>query len=88
MKEDILKEVKRMLDFLQFAYEVEELKERLASDFSTFHRSHNTTAEDFLHYTREQRRFIDKGIATSVDYLKRYNNGETLRIEEYLGTIA
>ena len=33
-----LKEVKRMLDFLQFPYEEEELKERITTDFSTFYR--------------------------------------------------
>ena len=38
LKLDTLKEVKRMLDFLQFSYEEEELKERITTDFSTFYR--------------------------------------------------
>lgn len=74
-----------MLDFLHFEYREEELQQRLATDFSTFQRKHHET---FEHFTKEQRTFVDSGITTSIDYLIRYNNGDTLRLEDYLGTIA
>ena len=86
LKLDTFKEVKRMLDFLQFGYDNEELRQRLATNFSTFHRQH--TEKEFQHFTSEQRIFVDNGISASVDYLKRYNHGETFGIEEYLGTVA
>lgn len=75
-----------MLDFLHFGYREEELRQRLAAaDFSTFQRKHQ---ESFDHFTSEQRLIVDSGISSSIDYLIRYNNGDTLRLEDYLGTIA
>ena len=61
------------------------MRQKVAADFSTFQRKHHET---FEHLTREQRLISDSGISTSIDYLMRYNNGNTLRLEDYLGTIA
>ena len=74
-----------MLDFLHFGYREEDLQQRLAADFSTFQRKHQET---FEHFTSEQRHIVDSCISTSIDFLMRYNNGDTLRLEDYLGTIA
>ena len=38
LKSDTAKEVKRMLEFLQFDYEEEELETKITADFNTFHR--------------------------------------------------
>ena len=85
MKSNTIKEVKKMLQFLGFGYREEDLQQRLSTNFSAFHRKQT---EDFLHFTREQRRFIDKGIAFSIEFLKQQNNGETFGLEDYLGTVA
>ena len=85
LKQDTFTQVKRMLDFLHFGYREDELRQRMAADFSTFQRKHHET---FEHFTREQRQIMDSGISTSIDYLMRYNDGDTLRLEDYLGTIA
>lgn len=85
IKQDTFTQVKRMLDFLHFGYREEEVQQRLAADFSTFQRKSQQT---FEHFTSEQRHIVDSEISTAVDYLIRYNNGDTLGIEDYLGTIA
>ena len=82
---DTVKEVKRMLDYLNFEYREEELQQRLAADFSTFQRKQQ---ERFEHFTAEQRHIVDSGIRDSIDYLIQYNHGDTFRLEDYLGTIA
>ena len=38
LKLDTLKEVKGMLDFLQFKYDEEKLNGKIATNFNTFHR--------------------------------------------------
>lgn len=38
MKVDAVLEVKKMLDYLHFDYDAEELEKRLNSDYGTFHR--------------------------------------------------
>ena len=74
-----------MLEFLGFGYKDDELRQRLSTNFSTFHRKQTG---DFLHFTREQRRFIDKGLAYTIDFLQQHNSGETFGMEDYLGTVA
>ena len=80
-----MREVKKMLEFLKFEYKEEELRQILAADFSTFQRKHQ---EVFEHFTIQQRHIIDSAIGASIDYLKLHNNGDTLRLVDYLGTIA
>ena len=74
-----------MLEFLNFEYREEELRQRLTAGFSTFQRK---PQEIFEHFTKEQRHIVDTGIAASIDYLKLNNHGDTLRLADYLGTIA
>ena len=55
------------------------MRHKVATNFSTFQRKHHET---FEHLTREQRQIVDGGISTSMDYPMRYNNGDTLRLED------
>ena len=52
VKQNTIREVKRMLDFLQFPYREEVMEERLEKDFSKFRRKHRGS---FEHFTTQQR---------------------------------
>ena len=80
LKLDILRQVKRMLDFLGFPYIEEELKKRMAEDFGKFHRPPHP---DFEHFTPQQNVFVQRTVKQTIKLLKE-NGGDTLGIEKYL----
>ena len=43
LKQDTFTQVKRMLDFLHFGYREDELRQRMAANFSTFQQKHHET---------------------------------------------
>ena len=81
LKSNALREIKRMLDFLNFPYTDEEVSKKMAKTFDTFHRSSHA---EFEHYTPEQRANINRVLQETVELLKEQNRGNTLGIEEFL----
>ena len=40
--------------------------------------------EEFEHFTPQQSSLVRETIRKTIDYLKQHNNGDTLKLEEYL----
>ena len=59
-----------MLDFLRISYSDSELEQLLATDCSTFRRSHTT---DFDHFTKRQKELVEKSIRDVVSELAQGN---------------
>jgi len=77
-----ISEVKRILDFLHFPYEEEELLHmRLSEGHGSFQRKHT---EDFDHYTSTQQKFVKSVIRQTVNLAKLRDWDRVLRLEEYL----
>ncbi len=81
LKTDLVKEVRRMLEFLKVPYSEEELTKRMMEDDGTFRRRHH---EVFDHFTAEQRFIVLAAIRQLIQLLKLRNGGDTLGMEEYL----
>ena len=77
---DRVREVSRVLDFLNFPYSRETLSQRLEEDFSTFHRNKHV---EFEPYTQSQEQFIERCLRNITETLSS-KNGDTLGIKEYL----
>ena len=79
LKQNTIREVKRMLDFLQFPYKEEVMEERLEKDFSQFRRKHRGS---FEHFTTQQREHVMKCVQSSRTELEQQLH-MTFGIEEY-----
>ena len=79
VKQNTIREVKRMLDFLQFPYKEEVIEEQLEKDFSQFRRKHR---ESFEHFTTKQREHVMKCVQSSRTELEHQLH-MTFGIEEY-----
>jgi len=80
LKQNIIHETKRMVEFLGFPYKEKEMEERLAKDFSLFRRRHR---KHFEHYTAKQREHVMKYVQIARTDLKQHI-GKSFGIEEYL----
>ena len=78
---DRVREVSRVLDFLNFPYSRETLSQRLEEDFSTFHRNKHV---EFEPYTQSQAEFVERCLREMIGRLSSGNRGDTLGIEKYL----
>ena len=79
LKEDTAREVKRMLDFLEYPYNNAELQATLLGGFNQFYRNHTDT---FDHFTADQREAYNTVITDVVKRLKQYNLA--LKLEQYV----
>ena len=79
LKPNTIREVKRMLDFLQFPYKEEVVEERLEKDFSRFRRRHRGS---FEHFTTKQREHVMKYVQSARTELEQKIH-MTFGIEEY-----
>ena len=82
LKADKVKEVARMLDFLHQDYNRTDLAIKLEDGFDTFHRTHSA-ADDYDHYTKEQRDYI-KSIILSTEKQLSQSDNQQLRLTEYI----
>ncbi len=79
---DTVKEVSRMLDFLHQDYSRTELATKLKDGYGKFHRSHSA-ADDYDHYTKDQRLYINSMITSTESKLQQTHN-EQLHLMEYI----
>ena len=82
LKADKLKEAFRMLDFLHQDYNRTAVAQRLEDGLGMFHRQHST-ADDYNHYTEDQRGYIKSVVISTVEKLQNSDN-EQLHLLEYL----
>ena len=81
VKQDMIAEVERMMEFLGVPYNEAEVRRRLAEDFGLFHRHHHLSIDP---YTSEQRLFVRRAIVQAMEFIKAKTNGLSLGLEEYL----
>ena len=79
LKQNTIREVKRMLDFLQIPYKEKVVEERLEKDFSRFRRRHR---QSFEHFTTKQREHVMKYVKSARTELEQQIR-MTFGIEEY-----
>ena len=83
LKRDIVTEVKKMLDFLEFPYLEARLEERLQKGYTQFLRSHD---DHFEHYTKEQTAHVNKAIRTIITRLRENDIMDSIGLPLYLQT--
>ncbi|XP_064388155.1 WSCD family member AAEL009094-like isoform X2 [Halichondria panicea] len=84
LKVDIVSNVEKMLDFISFPYDHQELENHLTKDFTKFKRKHRNGVPTVDHFTTAQQDFVRSVIKQTLSYLRDNNHGNTLNIEEYL----
>ena len=70
MVTDVYKEIKNMLDFIEYPYTEDDIQCTVKSTNEKFHRKHTRS---FDPYTPEQRDYIMKQVASVNHILKQYN---------------
>ncbi len=83
IKANTVATVMRILNFLKFPSTEEEVRSRLARDFSLFQRKTHPTIE---HFSIAQRNYIRRCLEETLDLLKEKNHGDTLGVEGYLNS--
>ena len=68
---DLRTELKRMMEFLKFAYTEDDLQCTIDSTLEGFHRKHNKNVTD--PYTPDQRNFVSEQIKLANNVLRHYN---------------
>ena len=75
LKRNVVRELKRMLAFLDVSYSVNDLHNMMLSKFDQFHRNHS---DEFEHYTKSQKQLINSIISWAIDNVSKhvYNDKE------------
>ena len=81
VKANPVQEVQTMLDFMQIAYDVDELVQRLQEDYSVFHRKYR---DDFEHFTPTQKSFVNGLINETISTLEKSGLANVFPIHKYL----
>ena len=79
---DTVKEVGRMLDFLNVNYNKEDLRNKLREDFTVFKREHSS--DNFEHYSPQQKLHMKSVLQEAIRMAEQGNKTEILRLHEYL----
>ena len=85
LKRDTVKEVEKILDFLQFPYTHEEVVERLRVDYTDFQRVH--IHDDFQHFSPEQKEKLQTTLQTAIDNAKACGKADLFLFNEYLDSL-
>ena len=84
VQRDHLKQVVRILDFLDFSYGQTEVEAALVSDFDDVRRKHK---EKYEHYTNQQKHFVRSIIESTIEALESIDaSHEELKLNRYLHT--
>lgn len=84
LKSNTVKEVERMLTFLQHPFNAEDIPSRLAQDFTTFKRPHDV---DFERYTSSQKLYIESVLLQTIKHAQDSNMTHVLNLEEYSNSL-
>ena len=85
LQNNTVKEVLRVLDFLDVSYDYDTVAERLREDYSEFHRPHNTV--EFEHYSDEQKQQLRSWFMDIITAAENAGKLHLLRLGDYLSTI-
>ena len=82
LKNDTVKEMKKVMDFLGFSHLSEaDIAERLDQGYNNFYRNHK---DDFVHFTEEQKAFVHEQVVNTINTLKEYGLENVFPIYKYL----
>ena len=82
---DTVRQVEKILDFLQFPYSHEEVVERLRVDYTDFRRSH--THDDFQHFSPEQKEKLRSTLLTAMTDATASGKANLFLFNEYLDSL-
>ena len=85
LKKDYIREVEKILDFLQFPYSHEEVVERLREDYTDLQRQH--THKDFRHFSPEQKENLQTTLLTMMATAKASGKADLFLFKEYLDSL-
>ena len=85
LKRNTVREVEKILDFLQFPYTHEEVVERLRVDYTDFQRVH--THDDFQHFSPEQKEKLRTTLQTVMTKAKACEKANLFLFNEYLSSL-
>ena len=85
LKRDAVKEVEKILDFLQFPYSHDEVVERLREDYTDFQRPH--TQDNFQHFSPKQKENLRTTLLTVMNTTKASGKAELFLFKEYLNSL-
>ena len=68
LRRNIVKEMKRMLTFLDIPYSTHDMRKTMLSGFDQFHRNHS---DEFEHYTEDQIQLINAVINWVIDCVQK-----------------
>ena len=81
LKVDPVLQVKRILKFLKYQYDEEDVEQRLTEGFSAYHRNHT---DSFEHYTLEQKTYMNSAIISVMKRLDQQHITDFIPLEHYL----
>ena len=82
LKRNIISEVMKMLDFLEFPYSLTAVSKKLKKKYIEFHRAHSKT--EFEHFTPEQKAFVTTMLRNTLRSLDSHGLTHVCDIRDYL----
>ena len=86
LRNDTVREVEKILDFLHFPYSHDELVERLREDFTAFQRVHKN--DGFQHFSPEQKEQLRLALEAAVTGARDSGKTRFFRFDDYLESLA
>lgn len=86
LKEDKVREIEKILDFLKYPYNHDELVKKLTEDFTELQRPHGNNI-DFQHYTPEQKQIIAHTLETVMSKAKASGKADLFHFHDYLQSL-
>ena len=85
LQNDRVREVERILDFLHFSYNHDDVVSALEEDYSVFQRSHEH--DDFQHYSAKQKLILKATLQDLIKLATMRGKADLLQLNEYLESI-
>ena len=86
LQNDRVREVERILDFLHFSYNHDDVVSALEEDYSVFQRSHEH--DDFQHYSPEQKGILRTILVDMIKLASIREKTNLLHLNEYLESLS
>ena len=86
LRNDIVREVEKILEFLQFPYTHYDLVQKLRVDFNTFKRSHRSD-DEFQHFSPEQEEQLKQALNTVINSARMSGMEHLFRFNDYLESL-
>ena len=85
LRNDKVREVERILDFLHFSYNHDDVVSALEEDYSVFQRSHER--DHFRHYSAEQKEMLRSALVDLIKLSSVREKANLLHLNEYLESL-